>query len=68
MYPFMGQVGGGYYPTRKFHGIYNNQTYMNHSYQGAWNQMAQPRHSFLATLNLPDLLILTNDPVSLDPT
>ena len=55
MYPFMHQVGGGYYPTRQGHGVYNNQTYMNQSYQGAWNHMTQPKLPFLATLNFLDL-------------
>ena len=39
---------------------------MNQSYQGAPHRPAQPRLPFLATLNLPDLLRLTNDPVSHD--
>ena len=63
----MGQMGGGYYPTGQGHGVYINQPYVNQSYQGAWNQPAQPRIHFLETLNLPDLLILTNDLVSHDP-
>ena len=62
----MGQMGVGYYPTSQFHGVYNNQTYVNQSYQGAWNQMAQPMLPFLATLNLPDLSWLKNDLVSHD--
>ena len=41
---------------------------MNQSYQGAWNRPTQPRIPFLATLNLPDLSILTNDPVPHNPT
>ena len=61
----MGQRGGGYYGHG--HGIYNNQTYMNQNYQGAWHRPTQPRLSFHATLNLPDLLRLMNDPVSHDP-
>ena len=39
---------------------------MNQNYQGAWNRPAQPRIPFLATLILPDLLKLMNDPVSHD--
>ena len=60
----MGQMGGGYYPTSQGHGIYNNQAYKKQSYQGAWHRPAQPRLPFLATLNLPNLSRLTNDPVS----
>ena len=66
MQPFMGQMGGGYYPTGQGHGVHRNQPYMNQSYQGAWHRLAQPRLPFLATLNLPDLSRLTNDPVSHD--
>ena len=66
MQPFMGQMGGGYYPTSQDHGIYSNQPYVNQSYQGAWNQPDQPRLPFLANLNLPDLSILTNDLVAHD--
>ena len=62
MQPYMGQMGGGYYGQG--HGIYSNQPYMNQKYQGAWNQLDQPRLPFLATLNLPDLLRLMNNPVS----
>ena len=40
---------------------------MNQPFQGAGNQMAQPRLPFLATLNLPNLLNLSNDLVSHDP-
>ena len=64
MQPSMGQMGGGYYGQG--HGIYSNQPYMNQNYQGAWHRPAQPRLPFLATLNLPDLLRLMNDPVSHD--
>ena len=39
---------------------------MNQNYQGAWHRPAQPRLPFLATLNLPDLSRLMNDPVSHD--
>ena len=66
MYPFMGQVGGGYYPTGQGHSIQNKQPYMNQSYQGPWNQMETHRIPFIATLNLPDLSKLTNDPGSHD--
>ena len=60
MQPYMGQMGGGYYPTGQGHGVYRNQPYMNQSYQGAWHQPAQPKLPFLATLNLPHLSILKN--------
>ena len=40
---------------------------MNQFVQGAWNQMAQHRPPFLATMNFPDLAKLTNNPVSHDP-
>ena len=46
--------------------MYSNQPYMNQSYQGAWHRPAQPRLPFLATLNLPNLSILMNDPMSHD--
>ena len=67
MQPYMGQMGGGYYPTGQGHGVYNNQPYVNQPYQGAWNQTPKPRIPFLATLNLLDLLRLTNFLVSHDP-
>ena len=67
MQPFMGQMGGGYYPTIQGHGVYSNQPYANQYYHGAWNQPAQPRIPFLVTLNLPDLLRLTNYIVSHNP-
>ena len=65
MPPYMGQMGGGYYGHG--HGGYGNQSYVNQNDQGAPHRPAQPRLPFLATLNLPDLLILTNDLVSYDP-
>ena len=34
MHPFMGHLGGGYYPTGQGHGVYRNQPYMNQSYKG----------------------------------
>ena len=57
-------MGGGYYPTIQGHGVYSSHPYANQSYQGAWNQPTQPRIPFLATLNLPDLSRLKNDPIS----
>ena len=67
MQPFMGHMGGGYYPTGQGHGVYRNQPYLNQSSQGVWHRPNQPRLPFLETLNLPDLSILMNDPVSHDP-
>ena len=65
--PYMGQMGGCYYPIVQAHGVYNNKTYVNQPYQGAWNQMAQPRLPFLSTLNLLEQQRLTNDPMSHEP-
>ena len=61
-------MGGGYYPTGQGHGVFSSHPYANQSYQGAWNQLAQPRLPFLVTLNLPDSSRLMNDPISQDPT
>jgi hypothetical protein len=70
--PFMNQLGGGYYPTRQGHGIYQNPGWsaisQTQSFPGAWAQTPQPRLPFLATLNLPDLSKLMNDPVHHDPS
>ena len=30
--PYMGQMGGGYYPTGQDHGVYSSQPYANQSY------------------------------------
>ena len=62
VHPYMGHMGGGYYPTSQGYGLYHNQPYENQPLQGTWNPIAQPREPFLATLNLPDLLNLTNNP------
>ena len=62
VHPFMCHAGVGYYPTVQGHGIYYIHNYMNQPFQGAWNQMAQPRLPFLDTLNFPNLSKLTNDP------
>ena len=67
MQAFMGQMGGGYYPTGQVHGVYSNQPYMNQSYQGAFHRPYQPGIPLLATLNLPNLSILKNDHVSHNP-
>ena len=64
MPPYMGQTGGGHYGLG--HGGYDNETYVNQNYQGEVHRTAHPRLPFLATLNLPDLLTLTNDPVAHD--
>ena len=29
MQPYMGQIGGGYYPNGQGHGVYRNQPYVN---------------------------------------
>ena len=60
-------MGGGYYLTGQGHGYYLNHPYVNQPFHGAWNQMSQTNHPLLATLNLPDLSKLTNDPVCHDP-
>ena len=63
----MGHPRGGYYLTYQGHGIYYNQPYTNQPFQGAWNYMEKNRLPFLVTLNFPNLLKLTNDPLSRDP-
>ena len=40
---------------------------MGNSSYGGWNSQAPPRLPFLATLNLPDLSKLTNDPIRYSP-
>ena len=62
MPPYTGQTRGGHYGQ----GHVGNQTYVNQNYQGAVHRPNHPRLHFLATLNLYDLLRLTNDPVSHD--
>ena len=64
MPPYMGRTRGGHYGQG--HGGYGNQTYVNQNYQGAVHRPTHPRLPFLATLNLPDLSRLMNDPVSHD--
>jgi hypothetical protein len=70
--PFMNQFGGGYYPIGQGHDIYPNLGWLaipqHQSFTGAWAQTPQPRLPFLATLNLPDLSKLMNDPVRHDPS
>ena len=61
----MGRMGGGHYGQG--HGSYGNQAYVNQNYQGVGHRPAHPRLPFLATLNILDLSILTNDPVAHDP-
>ena len=63
----MSHIGGVYHPIGQRYKIYHNHPYMNQPLQGTWNHMAQPNLPFLATLNLPNLLKLTNDLVSHDP-
>jgi hypothetical protein len=60
--PFMKHLGGGYYLTGHGHSIYQNPSW-NHSFSRAWDHTLQPRLPFLATLNLPDLSKLMNDPM-----
>ena len=59
-------MGGGHYGQG--HAGYGNQTYVNQNYQGVVHRPNNPRLPFLATLNLPNLSRLTNDPISHDPT
>ena len=58
-------MGGGYYGHG--HGGYGHQSYVNQNYQGVTHIPTQPRLTFLAMLNLPDLSRLMDDPVSYDP-
>jgi hypothetical protein len=68
--PFMNQFGGGYYPTRQGHGIYQNLDGLQSLNPNiSWEhglRMPQPRIPFLSTLNLPYLSKLMNDPVHHD--
>jgi hypothetical protein len=69
--PYMNHPGGGPYNAGQGHGVYQNRWPSNPQAQyfsGGWGQMSQPCLPFLATLNLPDLSKLMNDPVSYDPT
>ena len=65
MPPYTGQIGGGNYGQGL--GGYGNQTYANQNYQGAVHRSNHPMIPFLTTMNIPDLLRLTNDHVSHDP-
>jgi hypothetical protein len=69
--PFMNLIGGGYYPTRQGHSVYQNPPWptvsKNQSFLGAWSQTPQRRIPFLATLNFPDLLKLMKGPMCHDP-
>jgi hypothetical protein len=44
--PFMNQFGGGYYPARQGHGVYQNPSWpaisQNQSFPEPWSQMSQP--------------------------
>jgi hypothetical protein len=46
LHPFMNQYGGGYYPTRQGHGVYQNPSWpaisQNQSFSEPWSQMPQP--------------------------
>jgi hypothetical protein len=61
--PYNSGQGFGPYQNPGWNAVPNAQ-----SFAGGWGQMSQPRLPFLATLNLPDLSKLMNDPVSHDPT
>ena len=37
VYPYMGHMGGVYYPTSQGHGIYHNHPYVKQPFQGVWN-------------------------------
>jgi hypothetical protein len=68
---FMNQFGGGYHPIVQGHGIYQNPGWpaipQHQSFSGAWAQTPQPRLPFLATLNMPNLSKLMNEPMNHDP-
>jgi hypothetical protein len=70
--PYMNYPKGGPYNAGQGHGFYQNSGWpanpQAQSFPGGWGQVSQPRLPFLATLNLPDLSKLMNDPVSHDPT
>ena len=67
MQPYMGHMGGGYYPISQVHFLYQNQPYVNQYFLGVRNQRAQTRLPFLSTLSLPDQSKLMNDPLCHDP-
>jgi hypothetical protein len=68
----MNQSKGGSYNPGEDHGAYQNPGWdvipQHQSFQGSWGQMSQPRIPFLATLNLPNLSKLMNDPMCHDMT
>jgi hypothetical protein len=68
----MNFLGGGSYNPGHGHGAYQNHGWEEipqpQYFQGDWVQMLQPCLPFLATLNLPDLSKLMNDPMCHDPT
>jgi hypothetical protein len=70
--PFMNQLGGGYYPTEKFHGVYQNPVWIeisqNQYFLRARDHSPQLQLPFMATLNLPYLSKFMNDPVCHDPS
>jgi hypothetical protein len=68
--PFMSQLGGGYYPTRQGHGVYQNPGWFAipqpQYFPGASVQTSQPRIPFLSMLNILDLSKLMNELVCHD--
>ena len=70
--PYMNHPGAGPYNAGQGHGVYSNPRWplnpQAQSFPGGWGQMSQPHLPFLATLNLPYLSKLMNDPVSQEPT
>ena len=69
---FMNQPRGGSFNFGQGFGPYRNPGWNvvpnTQSFIGLWGQVSQPHIPFLATLNLPDLSKLMNDPLSHDPT
>jgi hypothetical protein len=70
--PYTNHPGRGSYNSGQGFGSYKNTGWNlvpnTQYFMGGWGQMSQPHLPFLATLNLPNLSKLMNDPVSHDPT
>jgi len=58
---YFGQLGAFQNPGQSFQNFGN-------SAQSRWNPQGPPRLLFLATLNLPDITKLTNDPIKYNPS
>ena len=58
---YFGQPGASQNPGQSFQSF-------GSATQSEWNPQIPPRLPFLATLNLPDLTKLTNDPINYNPT